>query len=153
MTVSKRYKLLGAFWDRQPSNLVKLPNFYTEDEMGYCEDYDIEYNLFDTVCMQRKIKFSEILKLINYSDFEAIMNQVVDCNRLFIQIDYLPTNFVPIVARFVTTRLIQVYLLVIKYNKQAEVGIMAMDDVRSKIIPYMMEHIILNEKNSTQIEG
>lgn len=143
--MSERYKLLGAFWDGKPSVLAAMPQFFTEDEIGYCEDYVTEFNLFDTPYMQRKIRFSEILEEISYCEFEAIMDKVKGCDKIFLQIDYLPYNLSPIVAKFFVKRLIQVYNVIVELNARAEVSIVAAADISSKIIPYMSEYVMDTE--------
>ena len=139
--MGSQYKLLGEFWDGKDSGITDMPRFITEKELGYCEDYVIMDNLFDIPMKQRKIKLSIILQLLSINEFVCMMDKVRKCNKIFIQLDYIPQNFVPIVARFFVKRLLQIYMLVRRYNPRAEVGFVTSDERWKKIKPYIEMHI------------
>ena len=142
--MNKSYKLLGSFWDRRDSKVIAMPLLVKDYDLCYCEDYKVEYNLFDIDGGKRKIKFSELLKLKDFTAFEAAMKKIKWCNEIFIHVDYIPKNFKSIIARFVTKRLVQAYKMIIGKNPKAKVRLVLSDEAIDKIMPYLEENISIS---------
>ncbi len=139
--MNSSYKLLGSFWDRKNSKITSMPLLVKDCDLCYCEEYTVEYNLFDIDGGKRKIRFSELLKMQDYASFEMAMDKIRWCKEIFIHVDYIPKNFKSLIANFIIKRLVQAYNMIIGKNPMATVKLVLSDEVSNQIKPYLEERI------------
>lgn len=97
------YKLLGVEWDHHPLPRY-LPTF-VDDRI--IEHYSTERNLFDLKKYERRIDISEVFSgnsLLPYN----ILNEVKNCDSVYVRIDYEPEATSVDVLEFFYLRVLQV---------------------------------------------
>ena len=139
--MKKSYTLLGTFLDGKDSLIVQMPVCQSENEVGYCEDYHRERNLFDVNTVRRSIRFSEILRLKDEAEFSQTMRALLWCNKIFVLVDIVPKAPSSIVTDFFIKRLVQSYLMVKKSNTQADVSLSVRDCLYAKLRTLLEDYV------------
>lgn len=140
-----KYKLFGMFWDGKEIHLSRCPGIKTEAEIGYCEDYKIERNLFDFDVIRRKINFSELLSCEREEDFSNVTARLEWCDTVYLVVDYMPKNIIRIMDKFFFKTLLQAYCFVQSAQKTPLV-VMVMDEKKKRrAMPYI-EYYLYCEK-------
>ena len=83
------YKLFGTLWDKKPEECNIQIKTVSQSEMP--PDHKELYSLFDMVGhYDRSIAFSELLSVETADEFETVANNVVDCDKIYVILDYYP---------------------------------------------------------------
>lgn len=97
------YKLLGVKWDHYP--LPKnLPTFVENKEV---EHYLIDRNLFDLELYERSVNISEVFSKDDSLPYSIVEN-VRDCDCVYLKLNYEPTVTARDVNGFYCLRVLQV---------------------------------------------
>ena len=100
--MNSTYKLLGVEWDHEPLP-KKLPVF-TRSKM--IESYTTDRNLFDLVRYERRIDISDVFSG-SVDKLKAMIDDVKECDVIYINIDYEPASQSIDVLSFYYLRVLQ----------------------------------------------
>lgn len=136
----KKYQLIGTIWDKKKNKLFRSPEIITEKELGYCEDYQTEYNLFDVHNIRRKINFSALLRCEKEHDRLAVVSHLKACNAVYLVVDFLPRNFNCILWRFYVKTLLQCYSFICNIKEDVCVTLVVNRGTASEKLLYMQRY-------------
>ncbi len=137
----KKYKLIGTIWDRRKITLSRCPEIITEQELGYCEDYQTEYNLFDMRIIRRKINFSTLLRCRKKDELFKIAMRLKECDEVYLAVDYMPQTFNQIIARFYRKTLLQCFCFVKDTKNELRSALVMREPTAKKLLPYLCDYI------------
>lgn len=103
------YKLFGIYWDRKKSVCFEGIEVIKGNQ-GF--DYRQPFCLFDIFDEYRTVNISELLCVVNDSEFDSLCNELRKFHRIAINVDYITCISSISSSRFYKKRICQIFFAI-----------------------------------------